>query len=155
MLWTYHFSLTLGWWIIVFFYNTLSWLFIYLFIFLPFHLPTTININIALPYSFVFFLFWLFLSPSSYYKFAILSLTLYIFYNIKRLFSLSHVFLFFLFGFFFLVSLLYVDEFPCSLELYYYSPPLSLSPFFVWIFYFMFYIFTLGWWICVSFRTLL
>ena len=50
------------------------------------------------------------------------------------------------FFFFFLVSLLYVDEFPCSLELYYYSLSLSLSlslsPFLYG--FFMFYIFPLG-----------
>ena len=46
--------------------------------------------------------------------------------------------------FFFWVSLLYVDEFPCSLELYYYSLSLSLSlsPFLYG--FFMFYIITLG-----------
>ena len=50
--------------------------------------------------------------------------------------------------FIFWVSLLYVDEFPCSLELYYYSLSLSLSsppPFLCGFFFFlMFYIFALG-----------
>ena len=117
--------------------------------FLPFYLfiPPLLSTLISLfLYPFIFLLFWLFLSPSSYYKFAILSLTLYIFYHIKRLLLSLFLMVFFsrLWFFLFLVSLLYVDEFPCSLELYYYSPSLSLSHFFsfscdFFIFYFLFF----------------
>ena len=125
MLWTYHFSLTLGWLIIVFFYNTLSWLFI-LSSFLPFHPPTTININITLPLSSFYFDYSY---PHPLIINLLFSLTLYIFYHIKRL-------LLSLFLNFFLVSLLYVDEFSRSLELYYYSPlSLSLSLLFCVIFF--------------------
>ena len=67
-----------------------------------FHFPTTINLNVTLPLSlhlpffFFFLLFWLFLSPSSYYKFHIPSQSIYIFLIQKKVtthsLSLSHFF---------------------------------------------------------------
>ena len=96
-------------------------------------------------YLFIFLLFWLFLSPSSYYKFANLFHSIHILSHKKVVtlsLSLSLMF-FFSFGSFlkkiFFVYLLYIDEFPCSLELYYYSLSLSLSYIYIYIFFFFFF----------------
>ena len=112
---------------------------------LPFHLPTTININITFFYPFIFLLFWLFLSPSFYYKFANLFHSIHILSHKKVItLSLFLVFFFSFFGIFFKIvfaSLLYIDKFPCSLELYYslsLSLSLSLSHTYIYIYIFFF-----------------
>ena len=85
-----------------------------------FHLSMSLNLNVTIPYIFLFILFLFFLSPSSYYKCVILSY----FPTKKKKFiitlSLSLIFFFFFFGWILIfVSLLYVDEFFYSLDLFF------------------------------------
>ena len=85
-----------------------------------FHLSMSLNLNVTIPYIFLFILFLFFLSPSSYYKCFILS-----YFPTKKKknyysLSLSHFFFFFFFGWILIfVSLLYVDEFFYSLDLFF------------------------------------
>ena len=54
-----------------------------------FHLPTTTYLNITFPQFLHLSLFWLFLFPSSYYKFTILYFILYIVFHTHKVISLS------------------------------------------------------------------
>ena len=86
-----------------------------------FHLSMSLNLNVTIPYIFLFILFLFFLSPSSYYKCVILSY----FPTKKKKFiitlslSLSFFFLLFWVDFLIFVSILYVDEFFYSLDLFF------------------------------------
>ena len=86
-----------------------------------FHLSMSLNLNVTIPYIFLFILFLFFLSPSSYYKCVILS---YFPTKKKKIYyyslSLSHFFfLLFWVDFLIFVSILYVDEFFYSLDLFF------------------------------------
>ena len=53
------------------------------------YFPTTIYLNITFPLSIYLPLIWLFIFPSFYYKFTILSLILYIVFHKQKTISLS------------------------------------------------------------------
>ena len=98
--------------------STLILLYIFPFIFLyfvsssfpllPFHLPTTLNLNITIHLFLHLSLFCLFIFTSSYYKFVILSSILCIIFPHKKVYLSLSLSLTIFFGvfFFFLASLL-------------------------------------------------